>query len=94
MPQRRNEQQTLTRQEPFAYACEYSNGYPIYEAWADVGSSFTDAKWIVCKHSYDGSNNLIRTQWATDSNNRCGDFTNVIGASNTSANLLSTLSYA
>lgn len=93
MPNRRNENTVLSRQEPFAYVASFTNNLPIYQGWAEVGASFTDAKWICCYNTYDANNALIRTQWAKDSVNRIGDFTNVVGTSNTSADLLSSLTY-
>ena len=94
MPKRRNEQECLVRQEPFAYASgTFVTGGPTYEAWAEVGAAFTDAKWIVCKHTYDSSNNLVRTQWGQPSGGLVGDFTNIIGSDNITANLLSSITY-
>ena len=93
MPQRRNEIQAMVRQEPYAYAASFNADNQVeYEAWAEVGAPFTEAKWIVCKHTY-SSGNLVRTQWAKDSANRCGDFTNIIGNDNVTPGLLSSLTY-
>lgn len=94
MPKRRNEQECLVRQEPFAYAAStFVAGGPTYEAWAEVGASFADAQWIVCKHTYDGNNQNVRTQWAKDTNNKTGDFTNIIGSDNITPSLISNLTY-
>lgn len=93
MPQRRNEIQAMVRQEPYAYAAGYSSGNVIYEAYAEVGAAFTDAKWIVCKHTYDGSSNLVRTQWGRPSSGLVGDFNNVIGTDNVTADFTTGISY-
>ena len=94
MPQRRNENTSMIRQEPFAYASStFVTGGPTYEAWADVGAGLNEAKWVACKHTYDGNNNLVRTQWAKDSSNRVGDFTNTIGTDNVTADLITGLTY-
>lgn len=93
MPQRRNEQECLVRQNPFAYAAEFdASNRPEYEAWAEVGASFTEAKWIACKHSYNASGNLVRTKWAQDTDGRVGYFSCVIGDNNTTS-ALSGLTY-
>ena len=86
-PIRRNEQMNMIRREPQAYVCEYDASFnPEYEAWADPGSVTTDAVWIASKHTYDGDNNLTKTEWAQDSNGLTAGFTN-------QADSLSTLTY-
>ena len=86
MPQRRNEQTTQNRSEPFAYIAEYDgDGNVEFEAWADPGTETTDEKWICAKHTY-SSLNLTKTQWAKDSSNITAGFTNA-------ANALSGLDY-
>lgn len=68
-PQRRNEFSSLTRPEPFNYKASYdSNNNVEYEGWAIPGSATSDAVWMICKHAYDASNNLITTQWADGAN--------------------------
>jgi len=54
---------------------------------------FTDAKWIVCKHTYDGSSNLVRTQWGKPSSGLTGDFNNVIGTDNVTPHFVTGISY-
>ena len=77
MPKRRNEVETMTRSEPFAYICEYDASFnPEYEAWSDPGAALTDEKWICAKHTYDVNNSLTRTQWAVDANGMIAGFTN------------------
>lgn len=92
MPQRRNEQECLVRQEPFAYAASFGSYGPTYEAWAEVGAAFTEAKWIACAHTYDASGNLVRTKWGTDADGRVGYFSCIIGTDNIT-NTLSSLTY-
>ena len=65
MPQRRNETTSQVRSEPFAYVAEFNaSGNVEYEAWADPGTAAATAKWICCKHTYDATNNLVKTEWA------------------------------
>lgn len=96
MPKNRNELECMVRQTPYAYASgTFVAGGPTYEAWAEVGAAFTAAKWIVCKHTYDGSNNLVRTQWgAPTAGGLVGDFINVIGTNNVTADFVTGISYS
>ena len=88
MPQRRNEIQAMVRQEPYSYCAEFNASNQVtYEAWAEVGASFVDAKWICCAHTYDASGNLVRTKWGTDANGGVGYFACIIGANNTTSAL-------
>lgn len=65
MPKRNNEQEVMSRAEPFSWRGDYdASGNLIYEAWAVPGSSTSSAVWLVAKNSYDGSNNLTTIQWA------------------------------
>ena len=93
MPQRRNELTTMMRSEPFAYVAEYdANGNVEYEAWAAVGASMANSVWIAAKNTYNASNQLTRTKWAKDSNNKTADFTNAAGANDVTSSL-SSLTY-
>jgi len=74
---RRNEQETLSRNNPFSYRAEYTaDGNTEFEAWADPGAKITDAIWLCAKSVYDNSQQLTKTLWAKDSKGRVGDFTN------------------
>lgn len=76
MGKRRNEVEAMTRSEPFAYRAEYDSDNNVeFEAWAVPGASTADAVWICAKHVY-SSLNLIRTEWAKDSDDKVADFTN------------------
>jgi len=76
MPKRRNEMETMTRSEPFAYIAEYDGDDNVeYEAWAVPGSATTSAVWVCAKHTYT-TLNLTKTEWAQDSDGKIADFTN------------------
>lgn len=36
----------------------------IYKGWAPLGSATSAAAWTIQKFTYNGSNQLIQTQWA------------------------------
>ena len=64
MPQRRNEECSMIRSEPFAYRAAYTSENNVeYEGWAAPGTATSAAFWIVCKHTY-SSGNLTATEWA------------------------------
>ena len=65
MPQRRNEELSLPRPEPFARKLTYNaSSQLLYEAWADPGSSEADAVWMACKYTYDANGFLTKIEWA------------------------------
>jgi hypothetical protein len=65
MPKRRNEVESMIRQEPFEYRAAFdSSDYIEYEGWAVPGSATSASAWLICKHTHDSSGNLTSTQWA------------------------------
>ena len=65
MPQRRNEITSQIRSEPMAYIAVYNaSNQVIHEAWADPGTPAATEAWVACKHTYDGSGNMTKTEWA------------------------------
>lgn len=64
MVKRRNESEIMSRPEPFAWRGEYdASSNLIYEGWAVPGAATSDAVWLICKYTYDASNNLTKTEW-------------------------------
>ena len=73
-PQRRNEEVSMIRSEPFAYRAAYDASNNVqYEGWAAPGTATSAALWIVCQHTY-SSGNLTATQWAYTSGSPAATF--------------------
>lgn len=78
MVKRRNEQEVMSRPEPFAWKGAYdASSNLIYEGWAVPGSATSAAVWLIAKYDYDGSNNLTTTTWAYTSGFPAGEFNQV-----------------
>jgi len=66
MPKRRNEVESMIRQEPFSYRAAFdANNNVEYEGWAQPSTAEGTAAWIVAKHTYDANQNLTKTEWAS-----------------------------
>ncbi len=56
---------TYSRSEKTAYRAAFDGSNNVfYEGWARVGYLTSQAKWQICRHTYDVNNNLTATEWA------------------------------
>lgn len=52
-------------QQIFDYTGSIDGIQPIYIGWAAPGAATTDAKWLIRRFTYDGSNRVSQIQFAT-----------------------------
>lgn len=77
MGQRRNENWSMVRSEPFAYRAAYDASSNVeYEGWSQPGAADAGAVWLICKHTY-SSGNLTETKWAATTGSPAAEFDQV-----------------
>ena len=70
-----NEQPVYARNMGLRYVAEFNaSNQVIYEGWADPSALTSEAKFQICKHTYDSSGNLTETNWAKRSGYATDDF--------------------
>jgi len=75
MVKRRNEIESMIRNEPFSYRTAYdANSNVLYEGWAVPGALTSAAVWIIATHEYDASNRITATLWAQTTGSPPADF--------------------
>jgi len=59
----RNEQESYAREMGLTQRIEYTGGNAIYIGKAFPGTLTSEAKWQICKLTYDGDGNMTALNW-------------------------------